>query len=89
MSEGMVRCQGQRLCGGGLCRSKMFYPIVGQIAGANCSINQRYAGQRLNISRLERQGPVKKAACLRQLFRGSALIDPSGALGARRLRHRY
>jgi hypothetical protein len=76
----MVRCQGQRLCDGRLGCGEMLYPIVVQKVGANCKINPRCADQRLNISRFERQCPFKEAARLCQVFRGSTLVDPNGAL---------
>jgi hypothetical protein len=82
MSYGMVRRQEQRLRDGRLGCGEIFYPIVGQKIDANRKINQRCAEQRLNIFRFERQGPVKEAARLCQVFGGSAPVDPSGALEA-------
>ena len=58
----------------------MFYPIVGQIDGANRKINTRCADQRLNISRFEGQGPFKEAARLCHVFAGQPLIQPSPTL---------
>jgi hypothetical protein len=76
----MVRRQGQRLRDGSLSSGEMFCLIIGNKTGAGCKINQRCANQRLNIFRLERQGPFEEAARLRQVFGGSAPVDPSGAL---------
>src|SRR6516164_7819992 len=74
MSQGMVRCQGQRLCDGRLGGSETFYPIVAQKVGDNRKIDPRCAYQRLNISRFECQGPFIEAARLCHVFGCSAHV---------------